>query len=80
MKPTAPPVNRGKPGTGTARYFFITRSTTASPSRIPSAGAELPVPAWGWMTKVSTTLPFSMTSTVGPTCRMIARGLQPTKE
>src|ERR1035437_1448973 len=38
MKPTAPPVNRGKPGTGTARYFFITRSTAAKPSRRLAAG------------------------------------------
>ena len=33
MKPTAPPVNRGRPGNVTGRYFFITRSTTSRPSR-----------------------------------------------
>ena len=42
MKPTAPPVKRGRPGTATARYFAITRSTTSSPSRthgVLSAGS-----------------------------------------
>src|ERR1039458_5209494 len=32
MKPMAPPVKRGRPGTLTARYFFITRSMTSRPS------------------------------------------------
>src|ERR1035441_8441676 len=38
MNPTAPPVNLGNPGTGTARYFLITRSTAAKPSRKLDAG------------------------------------------
>ena len=44
MKPTAPPVKRGRPGTVTARYFFITRSTTSRPSltiREPAADASV---------------------------------------
>ena len=79
----APPVKRGKPGSRTARYFFITRSTTSRPSLTVGltcwsawtrGSASLP------MAKVSMTLPFSMTSTRSPVCVMTARGLQPTNE
>ena len=62
MKPTAPPVKRGRPGNDTGRYFFITRSTTSRPSCTSS------LPDWHrgrcsadlrTTVKLSITLPFS---------------------
>ena len=66
-EPDGAPVNRGRPGTGTGRNFFMTRSTTSNPSRtrvamLIRAGAA----GAATVELLRPTLPFSRTATRSP--------------